>query len=67
MSLKCKIGLHDYDKYRSEKLVKCSRCDKVHNRHTNRLLMLETKAWMKFEKGEWDENHVEEYINVLWE
>lgn len=67
MSLWCKLGFHDYQKYREQKEVKCSRCGKNDYRHSFLLLDLEKDAWMKLSKGEWNRKMVDDYIDELWD
>lgn len=67
MSLWCKLGFHDYQKYREQKDVRCSRCGKRDHRHALLLLEFEQKAWMKLSEGEWSRETVDNYLNIIWE
>lgn len=64
--LRCKIGIHDYEKNFEDRTVQCRHCD-THYTDLERLLIdREHRARMKMEAGRWDEATAEDFIEDIW-
>lgn len=65
-SLKCLFGLHNYNANKKDKVIKCSRCEKVNDIATIACLSFEIYIYDKVKNNELDIDTANEFINEQW-